>query len=539
MPQVELLCPAGDLERLKFAVLYGADAVYAAGESFGMRSAPKNFTPQALAEGAAFAHARGKKLYVTLNTVPTNEELSALPAFLQQAQAAGADAFIVADWGVLRCIRQCTPQMPVHVSTQAGVANWGAACFAHELGAKRVVLARELSIKEIEAIRRNTPPELELEVFVHGAVCMSFSGRCLLSNYFTARDANRGACTQPCRWKWQTVDAPSAQELAARGAKFAARCFDVAEDEDGSYILNANDLCAAPLLGELVQAGVTSLKIEGRAKTFYYAASTAAAYRRALDGACAPRRSMSARPRCCASWERRRTAPIPPAFLQGGPAAQDVVFGGYEKAYEVAAVVQGWQSGVLTCQQRGKFCAGHPLEALTPQGDALCFTPAWLEDGEGARIEAAPHPPNDRACAVRNAPAGVHHPAKEGIGAAGGSVHICAAAEGAWAADKKEAWICRKNMCFAGYFAGFRFFHGCLGRPGARRRAGQRRAAGPLILNIYAGWKMARCRGCFGCWLKTPGECVLRDGSERIGPALMSGDRVYILSRSCYGGFFR
>lgn len=268
MPQVELLCPAGDLERLKFAVLYGADAVYAAGESFGMRSAPKNFTPQALAEGAAFAHARGKKLYVALNTVPTNEELAALPAFLQQARAAGADAFIVADWGVLRCVKQCTPHMPVHVSTQAGVANWGAACFAYELGAKRVVLARELSIKEIEAIRRNTPPELELEVFVHGAMCMSFSGRCLLSNYFTARDANRGACTQPCRWKWQTVDAPSAQELAARGAKFAARCFDVAEDEGGSYILNANDLCAAPLLGQLVQAGVTSLKIEGRAKTF-------------------------------------------------------------------------------------------------------------------------------------------------------------------------------------------------------------------------------------------------------------------------------
>ena len=324
--------------------------------------------------------------------MPTNEELSALPAFLQQAQAAGADAFIVADWGVLRCVRQCTPQMPVHISTQAGVANWGAACFAHELGAKRVVLARELSIKEIEAIRRNTPPELELEVFVHGAVCMSFSGRCLLSNYFTARDANRGACTQPCRWKWQTVDAPSAQELAARGAKFAARCFDVAEDEGGSYILNANDLCAAPLLGELVQAGVTSLKIEGRAKTFYYAASTAAAYRRALDVCLRAPQEYACPPEVLCELEKTSHRTYSTGFLQGGPAAQDVVFGGYEKAYEVAAVVQGWQSGVLTCQQRGKFCAGHPLEALTPQGGVLCFTPAWLEDGEGARIEAAPHP---------------------------------------------------------------------------------------------------------------------------------------------------
>lgn len=392
MPQVELLCPAGDLERLKFAVLYGADAVYAAGESFGMRSAPKNFTPQALAEGAAFAHARGKKLYVALNTVPTNEELAALPAFLQQARAAGADAFIVADWGVLRCVKQCTPHMPVHVSTQAGVANWGAACFAYELGAKRVVLARELSIKEIEAIRRNTPPELELEVFVHGAMCMSFSGRCLLSNYFTARDANRGACTQPCRWKWQTVDAPSAQELAARGAKFAARCFDVAEDEGGSYILNANDLCAAPLLGQLVQAGVTSLKIEGRAKTFYYAASTAAAYRRALDVCLRNPQQYVCPPEVLCELEKTSHRTYSTGFLQGGPAAQDVVFGGYEKPYEVAAVVQSWQGGVLACQQRGKFCAGQPLEALTPQGDVVCFTPAWLQDGEGAPIEAAPHP---------------------------------------------------------------------------------------------------------------------------------------------------
>ena len=188
------------------------------------------------------------------------------------------------------------------------------------------------------------------------------------------------------------MDAPSAQELAARGAKFAARCFDVAEDECGSYILNANDLCAAPLLGELVQAGVTSLKIEGRAKTFYYAASTAAAYRRALDVCLRAPQEYACPPEVLCELEKTSHRTYSTGFLQGGPAAQDVVFGGYEKAYEVAAVVQGWQSGVLTCQQRGKFCAGHPLEALTPQGGVLCFTPAWLEDGEGARIEAAPHP---------------------------------------------------------------------------------------------------------------------------------------------------
>ena len=394
MPQVELLCPAGDLERLKFAVLYGADAVYAAGESFGMRSAPKNFTPQALAEGAAFAHARGKKLYVALNTVPTNEELAALPAFLQQARAAGADAFIVADWGVLRCVKQCTPHMPVHVSTQAGVANWGAACFAYELGAKRVVLARELSIKEIEAIRRNTPPELELEVFVHGAMCMSFSGRCLLSNYFTARDANRGACTQPCRWKWQTVDAPSAQELAARGAKFAARCFDVAEDEGGSYILNANDLCAAPLLGQLVQAGVTSLKIEGRAKTFYYAASTAAAYRRALDAYLADPLNDNFELPAEVYEELTRTSHrhYSPGFYFGREQARQATDSAtYIREWEFVGTVDGWENGVASCQQRGKWSLGDTLEALCPDGRSIPLNPEWIENEAGERVESTPH----------------------------------------------------------------------------------------------------------------------------------------------------
>ena len=244
----------------------GADAVYAARRELRhAQRAPKNFTPEAAGgRCAAFAHARGVKAVCgaehgarpILKSLRPSAGLSdCRPA------AAGADAFIVADWGVLRCVKQCTPHMPVHVSTQAGVANWGAACFAYELGANAGGAgARAFHQRDRGRSGRNTPPELELEVFVHGAMCMSFSGRCLLSNYFTARDANRGACTQPCRWKWQTVDAPSAQELAARGAKFAARCFDVAEDEGGSYILNANDLCAAPLLGQLVQAGVTSLK---------------------------------------------------------------------------------------------------------------------------------------------------------------------------------------------------------------------------------------------------------------------------------------
>lgn len=203
MKRPEILSPAGDLERLKFAVLYGADAVYVGATEFGMRSAPKNFTMEQLAEGVRFAHARGRRVYLTLNTVPTNEEIARMPDFMRRARETGVDAFIVADLGVLAMAKHIAPEMELHVSTQAGIANYAAASAAYDLGAKRVVLARELSLNDIAVIRDNTPPELELEAFVHGAMCMSVSGRCLLSHYLTGRDANRGECTQPCRWKWQ------------------------------------------------------------------------------------------------------------------------------------------------------------------------------------------------------------------------------------------------------------------------------------------------------------------------------------------------
>ena len=206
MKRPEILSPAGDLERLKFAVLYGADAVYVGATEFGMRSAPKNFTMEQLAEGVRFAHARGRRVYLTLNTVPTNEEIARMPDFMRRARETGVDAFIVADLGVLAMAKHIAPEMELHVSTQAGIANYAAASAAYDLGAKRVVLARELSLNDIAVIRDNTPPELELEAFVHGAMCMSVSGRCLLSHYLTGRDANRGECTQPCRWKWQLTE---------------------------------------------------------------------------------------------------------------------------------------------------------------------------------------------------------------------------------------------------------------------------------------------------------------------------------------------
>ena len=272
LSQPELLSPAGNLETLKYAVLFGADAVYCALPEFGMRAAPVNFTPEELAEGCIFAHARGKKFYLTLNTLPTNEELDRLPQAIRDAAAAGVDAFIVADLGVVEMVKQYAPDVDIHFSTQAGIANYAAATAAWHLGAKRVVLSRELTLTEIAQIRDNTPPELELEAFVHGAMCMSVSGRCLLSSYMTGRSGNRGECAQPCRWKYYLVE-----------ERRPGQYMEIGETGSGSYILNANDLCTAPFIDLICKAGIDSLKIEGRAKTFYYVASVTSAYRRALD----------------------------------------------------------------------------------------------------------------------------------------------------------------------------------------------------------------------------------------------------------------
>ena len=246
----ELLSPAGDLERLRYAINYGADAVYCSLPEFGMRSAPANFTPEQLTEGVIYAHARGRKVYLTMNTLPTNEEADRLPEAIKNAAAAGVDAFIVADLGVMEACKQFAPDIEIHMSTQTGITNWAAARAAYNMGAKRVVLARELTLQDIATIRDKTPPELEIEAFVHGAMCMSVSGRCLLSNYMTGRDSNRGQCAQPCRWKYYLSEETRPGQL-----------YEIGENENGSYILNANDLCTAPFLDLICKAGVDSLKI--------------------------------------------------------------------------------------------------------------------------------------------------------------------------------------------------------------------------------------------------------------------------------------
>lgn len=379
----ELLAPAGDLERLRYAVNYGADAVYCGLPEFGMRSAPANFTPEQLAEGVIYAHARGRKVYLTMNTLPTNEEVDRLPEAIRAAAAAGVDAFIVADLGVLDACKTYAPQIDVHLSTQVGITNYAAATAAYKMGAKRVVLARELSLQDIAIIRDKTPPELELEAFVHGAMCVSVSGRCLLSTYLTGRDSNRGQCAQPCRWKYYLHEENRPGSM-----------YEIGEGKDGTYILNANDLCTAPFLDLICKAGVDSLKIEGRAKTFYYVASVTAAYRQALDQYLADpmNDNFELVPQTLDELTRTSHRHYSPGFFFGPEAArQSTDSAAYLREWEFVGTVESWENGVAHCQQRGKWSLGDTLEVLCPDGRSIPLAPEWIENEAGERVQSTPH----------------------------------------------------------------------------------------------------------------------------------------------------
>ena len=383
LQQPELLAPAGSLETLKYAVMYGADAVYCALPEFGMRAAPVNLTVGELHEGCIFAHARGKKVYLTLNTLPTNEELSKLPRYIQDAAEAGVDAFIIADLGVLALAKKYAPQVERHVSTQAGITNYEAAKVCYELGAKRVVLARELPLTEIAQIRDNCPQDLELEAFVHGAMCMSVSGRCLLSSYMAGRSGNRGECAQPCRWKYYLSEETRPGQL-----------YEIGENENGSYILNANDLCTAPFIDLICKAGVDSLKIEGRAKTFYYVASVTAAYRKALDAYLADPANDNFELPAEVYEELTRTSHrhYSPGFYFGREQAKQATDSAtYIREWEFVGTVDRWENGVAHCQQRGKWSLGDTLEALCPDGRSIPLTPEWIENEAGERVDSTPH----------------------------------------------------------------------------------------------------------------------------------------------------
>lgn len=374
----EVLAPAGDMERLRAALQYGADAVYLGGKRHSMRSAPKNFTMEELAEGCRLAHAQGARVYCTVNTLLKNDEIDGLPAYLHDLADCGVDAFIVADMGAFLLARREVPEVELHISTQAGVTNYLTARELFALGAKRVVLARELSLDEVAGIRKNTPPELELEYFVQGAMCVSFSGRCLLSNYFTGRDGNRGECAQPCRWRYHLVEETR-----------PGRYFPISEEEDGTYILNAKDLCLLPYLDKLRDAGVDSFKIEGRAKSAYYVAVAANAYRCAAD-------LLKGETYDPPEWllqepDKLSHRPYCTGFLFGRPEDSQQVPGGYIRTWEAAGIVEGWENGRLLCSQRNKFRLGDTLEALQPGKPPIKIKVADLRDGEGVPISDTPH----------------------------------------------------------------------------------------------------------------------------------------------------
>lgn len=375
----ELLAPAGDMECLCAALDFGADAVYLAGQMFGMRTAPSNFTREELQTAVALAHARGVRVYVTCNTVPRNKEIDLLPDYLAFLQEAGVDALIVTDLGVIDLAKRYAPKVELHVSTQAGITNYAAANAFYQLGAKRVVLARETTMEEIAEIRAKTPKDLEIEAFVHGAMCMSFSGRCLLSNYMAGRDANRGACAQPCRWKYALVE-----------EKRPGQYMPIYQEGEGSYILNSKDMCMVRHLPELLRAGVTSLKIEGRAKSSYYVAVTTNAYRWALDEL-EQHPDTPVSPWIVEELDKISHRPYSTGFYLGGEPGQETVQGGYVRNYEVIAVCEDYHDGIAILSQRNRFFRGETADVLEVGEQPFDLPLDELFDQDGQPIESAPH----------------------------------------------------------------------------------------------------------------------------------------------------
>ena len=375
---IELLAPAGDMERLRMSLAYGADAVYLAGTDFGMRSFAGNFTPEELKQAVALCHSRGVAVHVTCNTMPRNDEIARMPEWLSYLQELGVDAAILADVGVLSLLKKHAPKLKAHISTQASVSNYQAAAAWHELGASRVILARELSLDEIREIRAKAPRELELEAFVHGAMCVSYSGRCLLSNYMTGRDANRGACAQPCRYQYALVE-----------EKRPGEYFPIGEDEGGAYILNSRDMCMIDHIPELIDAGLDSLKIEGRAKSAYYAAVVTGAYRHAIEAALA---GQPLEPVWRDEVEKVSHRPYSTGFYFGEP-GQHTSHSRYVRDWQIMAVVTSCTpDGTALCELRNKLSAGDELELAGPGLKPVPVTVEGLTDGDGLPIPEARKP---------------------------------------------------------------------------------------------------------------------------------------------------
>ncbi len=377
---LEVLAPAGDSERFYSAINYGADAVYLGAKSFGMRASPDNFTFEQLKEAVEFAHSKNVKVYLTCNTLPRNNEIPEFEEFIKSAQNCKIDAVIVADLGLLALIKKYTPDMEIHMSTQTGIVNYETANQLYNMGVKRAVLARELSLDEIAEIRAKIPKDMEIEVFVHGAMCVSFSGRCLLSSYLVNRDANRGECAQPCRWGYHLME-----------EKREGQYFPIFEDEKGTYILNAKDLCMINHIDKLAEAGVTSLKIEGRAKSAYYVSVITNAYRMAVDW----HKNNPDKP--LPEWIAEEVFKVShrkycTGFFFGHPKdCQYYETGGYIRNYDVVAVIYKCENGIVYATQRNRFFAGDELEIFSPGSKPILFTPEKIYNDKNEEIDTVNH----------------------------------------------------------------------------------------------------------------------------------------------------
>ena len=382
MKKPELLAPAGNLEKLKMALIYGADAVFLGGKAFGLRAFGGNFTEAELKEGVEFAHHMKKKVYVTVNIYPHNSDLEKLPDYLRFLASIQVDAILVADLGVFNIARQVAPNLHIHISTQANNTNWASVQAWQAMGASRVVLARELSIHEIEEIREKC--DVELEMFVHGAMCISYSGRCLMSNYFTGRDANRGSCAQSCRWKYNLVE-----------EKRPGEYFPVVEDERGTYIFNSKDMCLLPYIDKVIASGVDSLKIEGRMKSVHYASSVVKAYRLAIDSYFADPEAFEIKDEWLDELQKVSHREYTTGFYFNKPTEQDQIYGSssYIQTSDFIGLVLSYdaKSQLATIEQRNNMKLGQEIEIIQPKGKTFIQNINVMMNDEGLPIEVAPH----------------------------------------------------------------------------------------------------------------------------------------------------
>ncbi|AFA47780.1 peptidase U32 family protein [Acetobacterium woodii] len=385
MKKPELLAPAGNFEKLKYALHYGADAVYCAGERFGLRAKADNFSQETLSEAVAYVHERNKKIYVTLNIIAHNADLEGLPEYVEELQELGIDGVIVADPGVFSVVREVAPELKISVSTQANNTNWRSVAFWHAQGAKRIVLARELGLKEIQEIREKVAPEMEIETFVHGAMCISYSGRCLLSHYMTGRNSNQGDCAHPCRWKYHLIEETRPDEA-----------FSIEEDETGSFIFNSKDLCLINEIPQLMIAGVNSFKIEGRMKSLYYVATVVSAYRSAIDYCCANPTVTHLEDGYYEELTKVSHRNYTKGFFNGKTTAADQNYGtsSYTRNYDFVGLVLAYdeQTRMALIEQRNKVSIGDEIEIMIPGKGFFKQKIEAMTDQSGKAIESTPHP---------------------------------------------------------------------------------------------------------------------------------------------------